>query len=77
MTPLSSCSNGVLITWNNGAERIKGYRAAEIIGRHFSRFYPQAVGKGFLGMCEYEPRALEHASTATQRSDRRVLWDEA
>lgn len=31
---------GLVSTWNTGAERIKGYRAAEIIGRHFSTFYP-------------------------------------
>ena len=30
---------GVIMTWNRGAERIKGYRAGEIIGQHFSRFY--------------------------------------
>jgi PAS domain S-box-containing protein len=32
--------NGVVATWNAGAESIKGYRAEEIIGSHFSRFYP-------------------------------------
>lgn len=32
---------GRVSTWNAGAERIKGYRAEEIIGRHFSRFYTQ------------------------------------
>jgi PAS domain S-box-containing protein len=32
---------GRVTTWNEGAERIKGYRAREIIGRHFSVFYPQ------------------------------------
>ncbi|WP_091292876.1 PAS domain-containing sensor histidine kinase [Amycolatopsis xylanica] len=31
---------GHIITWNAGAERIKGYQADEIIGRHFSTFYP-------------------------------------
>jgi PAS domain S-box-containing protein len=30
---------GHVLTWNRGAERIKGYRATEIIGQHFSRFY--------------------------------------
>lgn len=32
--------HGNVATWNAGAERIKGYRAAEIVGQHFSRFYP-------------------------------------
>jgi len=31
---------GFVATWNVGAERIKGYAPAEIIGRHFSTFYP-------------------------------------
>ena len=30
---------GNIATWNPGAERIKGYTASEIIGRHFSLFY--------------------------------------
>jgi PAS domain S-box-containing protein len=33
--------NGNIVTWNGGAERIKGYKASEIIGRHFSILYPQ------------------------------------
>ena len=32
-------TEGVISTWNAGAERIKGYAANEIIGSHFSRFY--------------------------------------
>ena len=32
--------DGCISTWNTGAERIKGYRAGEIIGAHFSRFFP-------------------------------------
>jgi len=31
--------DGLVATWNRGAERIKGYAADEIIGRHFSAFY--------------------------------------
>ena len=31
--------DGYIISWNAGAERIKGYTAEEIIGRHFSTFY--------------------------------------
>jgi PAS domain S-box-containing protein len=40
--------NGCVTSWNTGAERIKGYREEEILGKHFSCFYPQediATGK--------------------------------
>jgi PAS domain S-box-containing protein len=43
---------GHVVTWNVGAERIKGYGAAEIIGQHFSRFYePHEIS---AGKCERE-----------------------
>ena len=32
---------GRVASWNSGAERIKGYRADEIVGQHFSRFYTE------------------------------------
>lgn len=32
-------ADGTVVTWNAGAERLKGYTAAEIVGRHFSAFY--------------------------------------
>lgn len=32
---------GHIVTWNAGAERIKGYTASDIIGKHFSIFYPE------------------------------------
>jgi PAS domain S-box-containing protein len=32
--------DGVVSSWNLGAQRIKGWRADEILGQHFSRFYP-------------------------------------
>jgi PAS domain S-box-containing protein len=32
---------GNVSSWNLGAERIKGYKAEEIVGKHFSRFYPE------------------------------------
>jgi PAS domain S-box-containing protein len=34
--------DGYVTSWNAGAERIKGYRANDVIGRHFSTFYPPA-----------------------------------
>ena len=33
--------DGCILSWNAGAERIKGYAASEIIGSHFSRFYTE------------------------------------
>jgi PAS domain S-box-containing protein len=33
--------SGYVMSWNQGAEHIKGYRSEEIIGRHFSYFYPE------------------------------------
>jgi PAS domain S-box-containing protein len=44
--------NGYVMTWNVGAERIKGFSAREIIGQHFSRFYPQDAVQG--GWPEHE-----------------------
>ena len=49
--------DGLIVTWNPGAERIKGYKASEIVGRHFSTFYPQEDIDA--GKCE---RELEIAS---------------
>jgi PAS domain S-box-containing protein len=43
---------GRIMSWNAGAENIKGYKAEEIIGRHFSTFYPpEAIARGWP---EYE-----------------------
>ncbi len=33
---------GTITSWNRGAERFKGYSAAEIMGQNFARFYPEA-----------------------------------
>ena len=33
--------SGTVTSWNLGAERIKGWQAEEILGKHFSRFYPE------------------------------------
>ena len=40
--------NGYILSWNAGAQRFKGYTAEEIIGKHFSIFYPrEKVEEGF------------------------------
>src|SRR5690348_12596377 len=41
-------ARGYILTWNRGAQRIKGYAAEEAIGQHFSCFYSdddKAAGK--------------------------------
>ncbi len=39
--------NGHVVSWNAGAERIKGYRTEEIVGKHFSQFYtPEDIASG-------------------------------
>lgn len=38
---------GFVVSWNSGAQRLKGYSSKEIVGRHFSLFYPEdAVAAG-------------------------------
>ena len=54
-------SSGCVTTWNTGAEKLKGYAAEEIIGSHFSRFYPpDAIERGWpdheLRMAEMDGR---------------------
>jgi len=34
--------HGIVNSWNPGAQRLKGYNADEIVGRHFARFYTEA-----------------------------------
>ena len=49
--------NGIVMTWNAGAQRAKGYTREEIVGRHFSVFYtPEAIAAGV------PKRALETAA---------------
>src|SRR5262249_9691126 len=36
-------TDGRVASWNSGAQRITGYPAEEITGRHFAGFYPQAA----------------------------------
>ena len=48
---------GRVTTWNQGAQRIKGYQADEIIGQHFSRFYPKEARES-----RWPERELEFAA---------------
>ncbi|RKU00256.1 hybrid sensor histidine kinase/response regulator [Burkholderia sp. Nafp2/4-1b] len=69
--------HGNVATWNRGAERIKGYRTAEIVGHHFSRFYPPeaiAAGRPALGLQE----AVAHGHFEDEgwrvRKDGSLFW---
>jgi PAS domain S-box-containing protein len=44
------------VSWNQGAQRIKGYLAHEIIGQHFSVFYPREAAES-----KWPDRELEMA----------------
>jgi len=68
---------GRIVSWNSGAEKLKQYHADEIIGQHFSIFYPKpAIASG-------DPeRALQNAAANGQihfegwrlRRDRTQFW---
>ena len=49
--------NGCVVTWNAGAHRIKGYTSEEIIGKHFSIFYPEEDLKS--GKADWELEVAE------------------
>jgi len=57
-------ATGHVLSWNLGAERIKGYAAHEIIGRHFSTFYPREAAES--GFPQYE---LQEASRVGRFED--------
>jgi PAS domain S-box-containing protein len=57
---------GRVVTWNAGAERIKGWSADEIIGRHFSVFYPPSDAQA--GKCALELRAVEQTGRFADES---------
>lgn len=56
-------SEGRVVSWNAGAELINGYQAAEIIGEHFSRFYPaEDIARG-------TPQEVLRSASATGRHE--------
>lgn len=68
---------GIITSWNAGAERFKGYRADEIIGQHFSRFYTPEDQKTGLPQ-KALATALEHGKFESEgwrvRKDGTTFW---
>nr|WP_271523920.1 PAS domain-containing sensor histidine kinase [Bradyrhizobium sp. CCBAU 53380] len=70
-------SSGHVATWNPGAERIKGYRPEEIIGRHFSTFYtPEDLEKGVpkTALAEAAEKGRFEAEGWRMRKDGTRFW---
>jgi PAS domain S-box-containing protein len=68
---------GVVMSWNAGAERIKGYGAAEIVGRNFSRFYTEEDRAAGLPQRALETAAREgrfEAESWRLRKDGTRFW---
>ena len=68
---------GNVLTWNRGAERLKGYSAEEIIGSHISRFYtPDEVARNHpeneLGIARAQGRYEEEGWRV--RKDSSLFW---
>lgn len=68
---------GVVISWNQGAKRIKGYSAQEIIGQHFSCFYLEEDVRRGKPMLELEQAKLlgrYESEGKRQRKDGSCFW---
>ena len=70
-------ARGHIISWNLGAERAKGYKAEDVLGRHFSIFYPaEAIAAAHpqheLAIAEAEGRYEEEGWRV--RKDGSMFW---
>jgi PAS domain S-box-containing protein len=70
---------GQVVSWNEGAERIKGYAPAEILGRHFSVFYPPAQrdgGEPAAALARAAREGRHHGEGWRVRKDGTRFWAE-
>ncbi|MBS0524076.1 MAG: PAS domain S-box protein [Proteobacteria bacterium] len=68
---------GLVVSWNAGAQRFKGYTANEIIGQHFSRFYTEEDVRAGLPARVLETAAREgkfEAEGWRRRKDGTRFW---
>jgi PAS domain S-box-containing protein len=69
--------NGIVKSWNSGAQRIKGYTADEVIGTHFSRFYVEndrAAGMPARALAVAEREGRYEAEGQRVRKDGSLFW---
>jgi PAS domain S-box-containing protein len=57
-------TDGIVSSWNAGAQRIKGYRQEEILGRHFSQFYRRRTNAPANRVARSRPRSGTDAMRA-------------
>ncbi|MFL5142231.1 MAG: PAS domain S-box protein [Microvirga sp.] len=71
---------GFIVSWNSGAQKLKGYRPAEIIGQHFSKFFmpeDQAAGRPAKALREAEAKGHFEAEGWRVRKDGSRFWANA
>ena len=69
--------DGIVENWNTGAEKIKGYKAEEIIGRNFSNFYTEedrnsGLPKRLLDLAAKKGKAVQEGWRV--RKDNTLFW---
>jgi PAS domain S-box-containing protein len=71
--------HGRIASWNSGAEKIKGYSAEEILGEHFSKFYPDVErkkGKPDILLKEAAEKGRVETEGWRVRKDGSLFWAE-
>lgn len=69
--------DGHVLTWNSAAERLKGWKAEEIVGQHFSRFYPpedNLKGKTTMELKQAEEKGRYEEEGWRVRKDGTRYW---
>lgn len=69
--------NGIILNWNKGAQKIKGYEEAEIVGRHFRVFYTPEdqeahLPEQLIGRASQEGKAVHEGWR--RKKDGTVFW---